>query len=464
MPERRPDPRDPRASLVDSGWSEAEAPERVLPRYEDAPREHLVTRIDDQIQSRLDEMRESVASDPPPNSFEVTKVGGAPNQRSRPDHSAPRHSSMPPPPPSRPRTPMTLPPPSRPPPPALGLTPSLPPLPVMPRASSLPAAPSLPPVAAAPSLPATALPPVQPFRPSVSPFSAGPSLSEALSQRIRIGAGELPLWGILLPLLLGTLLVGAVLAHLLFASEPLPPALIPEAQSGTPSPGAAVSPSAAAINEPARSGSSIEKAANGDAVALAALERKKPEELRAEEALAIAQGRAAQAIANVRKLRERLASDPGLIKEPKLAAELLRASQAPETARDALAAMAAVPGPIGADLLYEVWTGTVERSGNTELARALLLGRDVRAKASPALLVAIQLREAEACEAHQKLLPRATEVGDKRSFGPLSRLLRRTGCGPGKKSDCYACLRSGDALKNALEAVKLRREPDSLRQ
>jgi hypothetical protein len=298
----------------------------------------------------------------------------------------------------------------------------------------------------------------------VSPFSGGPSLAEALSQRIRVGAGELPLWSMLLPLLLATLLLGAVLAYLLFASEPLPPVLIPEAQSGSPPAPAAVATSAASIAEPARSGSPHEKAANGDPAALAALERKKPEELRADEALAIAHGRAAQAVANVRKLRERLASDPGLIKDPKIAAELLRASQAPETGRDALAAMAAVPGPIGADLLYEVWTGTVERSGNTELARALLLGRDVRAKASPALLVAIELRETETCEGHQKLLPRATEVGDKRSFGPLSRLLRRTGCGPGKKSDCYPCLRSGDALKNALEAVKLRREPDSLRQ
>jgi hypothetical protein len=288
-------------------------------------------------------------------------------------------------------------------------------------------------------------------------------LAEALSQRIRIGAGELPLWGILLPLLLAPLLLGAVLAHLLFASESLPPVVVREVQSSSPPAGAAVAPSAASIGEPPRAGSPHEKAASGDAAALAALERKKPEELRADEALAIAHGRAAQAIANVRKLRERLASDPGLIKDPKIAAELLRASQAPETGRDALAAMAAVPGPIGADLLYEVWTGTVERSSNTELARALLLGRDVRAKASPALLIAIELRETETCEGHQKLLPRATEVGDKRSFGPLSRLLRRTGCGPGKKSDCYPCLRNGDALRNALEAVKLRREPDSLR-
>src|SRR4051794_24213948 len=54
MAERRPDPPDPRASLVDSGWSEAPVPtERELPAYEDTAREALVTRVDDQIQARI---------------------------------------------------------------------------------------------------------------------------------------------------------------------------------------------------------------------------------------------------------------------------------------------------------------------------------------------------------------------------------------------------------------------------
>ena len=473
MPERRPDPRDPSASLVDSGWAEAEQPERVLPRYEDAPREHLITRVDDQIQSRLDEMRESVASERAPGSLDVTKVGGAPNQRSRPEQSSPRASSLPPPPPARPRPPMTLPPPSRPPPPPLSSPTSLPPIPVPPRASTMPPpAPALPPptpasFAAVPSLSAPALPPVQPLRSSVSPFSAGPSLGEALTQRVRIGAGDLPLWGVLVPMFVATAVVSAALVYLLFGARAAKPATIPEPEIGSARSGAESAPvpkaESATVLEP-RPGTPLEKAASGDAAALAAFERKKPEDLRTDEALAIAAGRAALSAANGRKLRERLASDPVLIKDPKVVAELLRASQVPETARDALAAMAAVPGPISADLLYEVWTGTVERSGNTELARSLLLGRDVRAKASPALLVAIALRESETCEANEKLLARATEVGDRRAFGPLSRLLRRTGCGPGKKQDCYPCLRTSEALKTSLEAVKLRREPDFLRQ
>lgn len=207
----------------------------------------------------------------------------------------------------------------------------------------------------------------------------------------------------------------------------------------------------------------VERAARGELAALKTLEQKSPPELRTEEALALSAGRSALAHSEGQKLRERLASDPGLAKDPKIVSELLRLSRSPEASREALAAMAALPGPLSADLLYEVWTGTPERSGATELAQTLILSRDVRAKASPALRVALDLRMAQSCEQNAKLLERALEVGDKRSFGPLSRLLRRTGCGPGKKQDCHACLRGNEELlRKAIQTAKLRREPDFL--
>jgi hypothetical protein len=140
--------------------------------------------------------------------------------------------------------------------------------------------------------------------------------------------------------------------------------------------------------------------------------------------------------------------------------ELQQLAAAPETGRVALGAMARLPGQLSADLLYEMWTGTAEKSESTELARALLLGHDVRPKASAALAVALDLRGAESCADHLKLIPRAIELGDKRSLAPLARLLRRTGCGPAKRDDCFACLREGDALRDALAAVKKRREPE----
>ena len=95
-------------------------------------------------------------------------------------------------------------------------------------------------------------------------------------------------------------------------------------------------------------------------------------------------------------------------------------------------------------------------------ARALLLGKSVRAKASPPLAVALELRTTEDCEAVLAALPRVTEQGDKRSFVSLSKLQRKTGCGPTKRQDCYPCLRKTDgqnALKDALKAVRTRREP-----
>src|SRR5262245_55575515 len=61
-----------RASVVDSGW-EPEAPKgRELPRYEDSPRDLLITRVDDQIQSRI------AAMNAPDRQTDVTVVDSVP--------------------------------------------------------------------------------------------------------------------------------------------------------------------------------------------------------------------------------------------------------------------------------------------------------------------------------------------------------------------------------------------------
>src|SRR6187399_696165 len=124
MAERRPDPPDPRASLVDSGWSEpAIAPERELPAYEDAARESLVTRVDDQIQARIAAMNSddrTVAQSPPGSP--------APQRPSRPSRPP-----LPPPPALPPLPPA----PARPPPPSARRH-SRPPAPMVPTPSPLP--------------------------------------------------------------------------------------------------------------------------------------------------------------------------------------------------------------------------------------------------------------------------------------------------------------------------------------
>jgi hypothetical protein len=302
-----------------------------------------------------------------------------------------------------------------------------------------------------------------PFTSSQPPHSqaaldvSAPSLGEALRARVRVAGGEVPLFATILPVLALIALFAAVLGGVLASAgsrAAAPDPVVTPSEVG-PSPASSAAPSASTAIAEARQPPPAPSGA-----AFAALEQKKPGELRTEEVLSLADGKAEKALASARGLADRLAADPDVAKDPSILSELRAFAAAPETDRVALAAMARLPGPLSADLLYEVWTGTAEKSESTELARALLLGQDVRPKASPALAVALELRQAEGCEAYQQLIPKAMELGDKRSLAPLAKLLRRTGCGPAKRDDCYPCLREGDALKNAIVAVKKRREPE----
>jgi hypothetical protein len=300
---------------------------------------------------------------------------------------------------------------------------------------------------------------VPPPQPVMSADALIPSLGEALRGRVRIAGGDVPLFAVVLPVL-ALVALFAALAGGTLASFGTSAKATDAAPATSASPGAATaSGTAPAEGIEATSPSTPSPAVPSDG-ALAALENTKSAELGTDELLLLANGKAARTLAGAKSLSDRLASDPGLAKDPKLLTELLQFAAAPETARVALAAMARLPGPLGADLLYEVWTGTAQKSESTELARALLLSHDVRPKASPALAIALDLRQAETCKENLELLPKAAELGDKRSLAPIARLLRRTGCGPAKRDDCFACLREGDVLKDTLVAVKKRREPE----
>jgi hypothetical protein len=174
----------------------------------------------------------------------------------------------------------------------------------------------------------------------------------------------------------------------------------------------------------------------------------------------VADGRAERKLSDARALGEKLEREPGLAGDKTTQAELLRLARDSGTSRAALATLARLGTPLGADLLYEVWTGTPVHSDTTELARALLLSPDVRPHASPALSVALELREAQSCEAFKAVLPRALKDGDRRSLSPLGKLVAKRGCGAKKNEDCYPCLREKpDELSATLNAAKSRRPP-----
>jgi hypothetical protein len=291
-----------------------------------------------------------------------------------------------------------------------------------------------------------------------------PGFRAAMLTRVRFLHGEVPLWSLVTPLVIVAALVGAFAVASVSTALGLAPAPVialdgvkpvpPEPAAPEPAASPMAAPKAEATAE-ATASASAEPASSAVLPALESL----PPKMRAAAVLELAGKLAGRELARAKALAAQLDRDPSLAQDEKTQAEMRRLLDNPETSRHMLAVLAALPGPVSADLLYEVWTGTVLRNETTDLARALLLSEDVRPKASPALSVSLDLRQAETCAENAKLLPRAIEHGDRRALHLLIKLTRRYGCGPNKREDCYPCLRDSDAVDQAVKAVKNRREP-----
>lgn len=286
-----------------------------------------------------------------------------------------------------------------------------------------------------------------------------PGFRAAMLLRVKFAHGELPLWSLVTPLVILVALATAFAVAAVSTAPAAPESLVGVADAASPAQPEAVSPAPAPApsltTAAAPSNAAAEPASSADLPSLEALSPK----LRSAEILEIASKHAGRQLGRARALSAALDRDPSLAQDEKTQAEIRRLLDNQETSRHLLGVIAGLPGPVSADLLYEVWTGTVLRNETTDLARALLLSEDVRAKASPALSVSLELRQAERCEDSAKILPRAIEHGDRRALHLLTKLTRRYGCGPNKREDCYPCLRGSDALDQAVKAVKNRREP-----
>jgi hypothetical protein len=276
---------------------------------------------------------------------------------------------------------------------------------------------------------------------------SAPSFLEALTNRVRWIGVELPLWvpvASLVACCSVALAVGAM-AILPRLGPPMPTQAAPAHAVAAAS---VAVPTPAALQRP-----------TPDTTTLAA---KPAESLTSGEVLLLNAVSSQKELEASKAFRDRVAANPSLLEDKAVLSELRKLMANPNTAREALAGVAAVPGPLGADILYEVWTGTPNRTATTDLARALVYTPDVRAKASPALLVALELRVVETCEQNHALLPRAIQAGDRRSLNLVAKLKRNQGCGPNKRQDCYPCLREGAELDTAIKTVKTRRAPTPL--
>ena len=210
----------------------------------------------------------------------------------------------------------------------------------------------------------------------------------------------------------------------------------------------------------------ILRAETGDPAALTELSAR-PEPMRAaNEWLALGRGYAklGQFPASLAQYQKGVLAKPELSREPKLLADVRRALLDAQTSEAALKFAASGLGASGVDLVYDVWDSSravPSRAALTKLARTQLDDDAVRAKASPALRLLLELGKAqkEGCTSVKRWLGRAASEGDARVLPVLKRFDDRRGCGFLGLSDCYSCLRAGKDLSAAANGVAARPAP-----
>jgi hypothetical protein len=201
-----------------------------------------------------------------------------------------------------------------------------------------------------------------------------------------------------------------------------------------------------------------ERAEAGDGDALFKITNMSASERSSALTLSLERGYQAQKLNEFNDFARQLEAPSGL-SMPNLSGRFLNFATSPETMLPAFAHLIGWPGSIGPDVLYSVWEKAPGGNRAASLAQQLLHSADQRAKATPALVTAIDLRTATSCEDYLRLLPAVKRDGDQRCSATLRALKHTDGCGDDGKKDCFACLREGTALDDALKAIEGRAAP-----
>jgi serine/threonine protein kinase len=153
-----------------------------------------------------------------------------------------------------------------------------------------------------------------------------------------------------------------------------------------------------------------------------------------------------------------LASEPNASTDPKLQEDVRNAALFKEAQDDAFALLESKMGSLGIDILYDIAFGASGRQYPQAATRARhsLEVDDVRGRASPALAVLLDFRDAKACDAKRALLDRAGDHGDARMLLLLQPYVATRGCGFLSHSDCYPCMHRDTALRDAMTAIQER--------
>ena len=175
--------------------------------------------------------------------------------------------------------------------------------------------------------------------------------------------------------------------------------------------------------------------------------------------LALAYGEKPDSYADaVGTLKKLFAVDRVTAKDEKVRTLLVKLAFSDGQTEQALALMAEDMGAAGPDLLYDLYVTAPAVRGR---ARELLQRADVREHATPALLVAFDVRSAASCEARLAELPRAEKDGDERTIAVLTMLSSNTkkGCGWKKRRPCPPpCAKQAAAFRDAAAQIRSRLE------
>jgi hypothetical protein len=229
------------------------------------------------------------------------------------------------------------------------------------------------------------------------------------------------------------------------------------ASASAPTASASVSPpaSAAASASPA-AGSALLRLSSGDPEAIKALEAKQPQERSLEEALSLAKAREGAKLREIAELKRKLTLVPKFAEEKATQSRIRELASDREVATEMLGMLASLPEPLGPDQLFAILVRNATKEESQKLAGELLLTKEVRTRASPALNVAVDLRNVTECEQAKKVLEHAKQHADKRAVGALMRLEQKRGCGKRELEDCWKCLRVGDLLKETIAEARKR--------
>jgi eukaryotic-like serine/threonine-protein kinase len=110
----------------------------------------------------------------------------------------------------------------------------------------------------------------------------------------------------------------------------------------------------------------------------------------------------------------------------------------------------------GSEIIYRLAVDKSLPSSVRTRAEQWLHNPKFERAASDSLKVAVHLRFTSTCEGKHAILPMAAKVGDKATLAYLHELESQTGCGLTGKSDCFACLRHDDRLKDAIAQIEAR--------